>query len=132
LNSTDQRLLLKTRAFALIVMLSNAFGNLFLTWGVRHSGELSSPLSYITVLFSPWVALGVLLLILWMLSKMALLSWADLTYVLPATSFGYVLNAFLGHYFLGEHISAGRWIGTALIVGGMVLVGLGSPHGESR
>ena len=63
---------------------------------------------------------------------MALLSWADLTYVLPATSFGYVLNAFLGHYFLGEHISAGRWIGTALIVAGMVLVGLGSPHGETR
>lgn len=113
-------------------MLSNALGNLSLTWGVRHTGELSSPLSYITVLFSPWVALGVLLLILWMLSKMALLSWADLTYVLPATSFGYVLNSLLGYYVLGERISSGRWIGTSLIVAGTVLVGLGSPQGEKQ
>ena len=58
--------------------------------------ELATPLDYITVLFRPWVALGVLLLILWLLSRMALLSWADLSYVLPVTSIGYVLVALAG------------------------------------
>ena len=50
-----------------------------------------SPLPYIAALFNPWVALGVSLLIVWMLSQMTLLSWADLSYVLPVTSVGYVL-----------------------------------------
>ena len=50
-------------------------------------------LGYIQVLFDPWVALGVVLLIVWLLSQMTLLSWADLSYVLPVTSVGYVLTA---------------------------------------
>ena len=63
----------------------------------RHAApSCRRPLDYITVLFRPWVALGVLLLILWLLSRMALLSWADLSYVLPVTSIGYVLVALAG------------------------------------
>jgi len=85
--------------------------------------ELPTPLSYITVLFRPPVALGVVLLVVWMLSRMALLSWADLSYVLPVTSLGYVANAAMGHYFLDERITLQRWAGTLLIVAGTVLVG---------
>jgi uncharacterized membrane protein len=130
----NPRLRWKTRVFAAIVILSNAFGNLFLTWGLRHgAGELtSSPLTFLRAIFTPWVSLGVCLLILWLLSKMLLLSWADLSYVLPVTAFGYVLNALLGRLFLGEQVTPARWAGTLLIVAGMILVGLGSPHsGES-
>ena len=45
------------------------------------------------------------LLILWLLSRMTLLSWADLSYVLPVTSIGYVLVALAGELFLHEAIS---------------------------
>jgi uncharacterized membrane protein len=69
------------------------------------------------------VAVGVSLLILWLLSGMALLSWADLSYVLPVTSLGYVANVAMGHYFLNERITAQRWAGTLLIVAGTALVG---------
>ncbi len=79
-------------------------------------------------IFSPYVLLGITLLILWLLSRMALLSWADLSYVLPVTSLGYVASALIGRFFLGEQISPVRWGGTLLIVAGTVLVGLGSPH----
>ena len=58
------------------------------------------------MLFNPWVALGVLLLILWLISQMTLLSWADLSYVLPVTSVGYVLVALVGRFFLHEQITA--------------------------
>ena len=75
---------------------------------------------------------GIALLILWLLSRMALLSWADLSYVLPVTSLGYVASALIGRFFLNEQITPARWAGTLLIVAGTVLVGVGSPHARGR
>jgi uncharacterized membrane protein len=126
----DSRLRWKTQVFVLLVVLSNAFGNFLLTWGMKHRGETLAPTvaSYIRAIFTPWVALGIVLLILWMLSRMALLSWADLSYVLPVTAIGYVASAVLGRFFLDEQITPGRWIGTLLIVAGTALVGLGRPQ----
>ena len=121
MHPESARLRAKTGLFAAVVILSNVVGNFFLKRGM--TSDLSSPLEYITVLFRPWVGAGVLLLILWMLSRMALLSWADLSYVLPVTAIGYVLVALEGVWFLGEHIAARRWAGIALIVAGVALVG---------
>ena len=123
--STPGGSLAKTRLFTAIVVCSNALGNLFLTRGMKaFAGNLSfSPAEYISAIFSPWVAAGIALLIVWLLSRMALFGWADLSYVLPVTSIGYVLSALMGRYFLGEQVSLRRWAGTLLIVGGTVLVG---------
>ena len=119
----------KTPAFAAIVVLSNVVGNLFLKWGMGQADEItSSPLSFIRAIFNPWVSFGICLLIVWLLSKMFLLSWADLSFVLPVTAFGYVLTTVFSRLFLGEHISAARWAGTFLIAAGSILVGLGTPH----
>jgi len=131
----NPRLRWKTQVFAIIVILSNAFGNTLLTWGMKHGAEplTASPLSFILAIFNPWVSLGICLLIAWMLSKMFLLSWADLSYVLPVTAFGYVVNVLLGRLFLGEQVTPARWAGSLLIVAGSILVGLSSPHsGDSR
>jgi drug/metabolite transporter (DMT)-like permease len=116
---------LKTVVLTLVVIFASVAGNFSLTWGMRRTGPgvFESPLGYITALFDPWVALGVCLLLVWMLSQMALLSWADLSYVLPVTSAGYVLAAIAGRLFLQERISTGRWTGIALIMSGVVLVG---------
>lgn len=115
----------KTRIFLIIVILSNPFGDLLLKHGLSlWGGDLGvSPAGYIRAIFNPWVAGGILLLILWFLSRMALLSWADLSYVLPMTAMGYVVAALLGRFFFNENISASRWFGTALIVAGIALVG---------
>jgi uncharacterized membrane protein len=123
----DARLQWKTRVFAVIVILSNAFGNFSMARGMRGR-TTTSALDYITAIFSPWVMLGISLLVLWLLSRMALLSWADLSYVLPVTSFGYVASALIGRFLLAEQITPQRWAGTLLIVAGTVLVGMGSPH----
>jgi uncharacterized membrane protein len=115
----------KTIIMTLVVTLSSVIGNFSLAWGMRRvpADALHSTLGYITVLFNPWVALGVGMLILWLLSQMAMLSWADLSYVLPITSGGYVLTAIAAWLFLNEQISAARWIGVCLIMVGVVLVG---------
>lgn len=116
----------KTRVFVLFIILSNSFGNLFLAMGMRASADVTaSPVDFIRAILQPQVALGIVLLILWLLSRMAMLSWADLTYVLPVTAVGYVLSAALGRLFLNEQITAARWAGTVLIVTGTILVGLG-------
>jgi len=109
----------------LIVIMSSVIGNLSLAWGMRQLAPdaLGSPLGYIAVLFDPWVALGVILLVVWLLSQMLLLSWADLSYVLPVSSIGYVLTAISGRLFLGEQISIARWAGVTLIMAGVVFVG---------
>ena len=109
---STSRLRIKTRLLAVVVILSNVLGNFLLSLGLKTEAYLN-----------PWVLLGVSLLILWMLSRMTLLSWADLTYVLPVTALGYVLTALMGRLFLGEQVSLARWAGIALIVGGVSLVG---------
>jgi uncharacterized membrane protein len=128
-------LLLKTRVFTVIVVLTNLFGNSLMSYGLKRHGVLGSSLGeYIRVLFNPWVGAGVCLLVVWMLSRMALLSWADLSYVLPVTSIGYVLTAMMGRVFLGEQVSAKRWAGTVLIMAGTALVGSTavSTHGAGK
>ena len=124
------RLRAKTRFFTLLVILSNVFGNFSLSWGLRQVGRLLTvaPLAYVRALFNPWVVLGVSLLILWLLSHMALLSWADLSYVLPVTSIGYVLVALVGRLFLHEAITNWRWAGILFIVIGVSLVARTAPH----
>jgi drug/metabolite transporter (DMT)-like permease len=124
------RLRLKTRTFTALVVLSNVCGNFSLTWGLRQDGRLLSfsPWPYIQALFNPWVALGVSLLIVWLLAHMAMLSWADLSYVLPVTSIAYVMTALAGRLFLHEDISRWRWAGIGLIVLGVTLVARTAPH----
>jgi drug/metabolite transporter (DMT)-like permease len=124
--SETARLRLKSWLCAILVVCSNVFGNFAMKRGMPP--QLDSPVEYITALFRPWVALGVVLLIVWMMSRMALLSWADLSYVLPVTSIGYVLVAIAGKVLLHEQITPRRWAGIALIMAGVALVGGGAPQ----
>lgn len=118
----------KTQLFAVISVLSNVAGNSALTHGMQQLGGIgNSPFDLIGALFHPWVALGVAGLILWTFAHMALLSWADLSYVMPVTAIGYVVTAFSGRFFLGEPVSPMRWAGIVLITLGVTLVGRTAP-----
>lgn len=123
MKQASPRLRLKTRLVTSVVVLANVLGNFFLSRGLKDKVLGSTPFGYVEALFTPWVAVGVTLLIVWMLSRMALLSWADLSYVLPVTAIGYVLAVFMGRFFLLEDVSWPRWAGSLLIVAGVALVG---------
>jgi drug/metabolite transporter (DMT)-like permease len=73
---------------------------------------------------------GIFCLLGFMWSYMTALSFADLTFVLPATAVGYVVMALLGRFWLHEHISPLRWLGIALIVAGVGLVAGGPSRTE--
>lgn len=83
----------------------------------------------LSALLNPFVILGIALLIFWTLTRITLLSLADLSYVLPVTSIGYALSALAGWLFLHESISAPRAMGIALITAGSMLVGRTVPKG---
>ncbi|HEX4029266.1 MAG TPA: EamA family transporter [Terracidiphilus sp.] len=86
---------------------------------------LAHPASLIAAVFTPWVAAGIVLLIGFFASYLTALSWADLTFVLPATAFGNVIVALLSRFWLHEPISPQRWAGIALITIGVSFVAQG-------
>src|SRR6516164_10051269 len=87
--------------------------------------SLAHPASLITAVFTPWIAAGIALLIGFFASYLTALSWADLTYVLPATAFGNVIVALLSKFWLQEQISVARWAGIVLITVGVGFVAQG-------
>ena len=91
---------------------------------------LDHPATLIVAVFTPWIALGVALLICFFASYLTALSWADLTYVLPATAFGNVIVALLSRLWLQETISLERWAGIVLITLGVGFVAQGPPLTE--
>jgi len=74
-------------------------------------------------MLNPFVAAGISMLILALLTRLALLSLADLSFVLPLTATGYILSVLLGKVFLNEQVSSSQWLGTLLIFFGVILVG---------
>jgi uncharacterized membrane protein len=106
------------------VTLCASIGDSLLSRGMKHVGNISlNHLSdVILAVLNPSVALGILLLLGFFASYMTALSWADLTYVLPATSLGYVLLTLIAKFYLHEAVTTSRWIGVRLISAGVGFV----------
>jgi drug/metabolite transporter (DMT)-like permease len=92
--------------------------------------SLAHPATLAAAIFTPWIALGIVLLIGFFASYLTALSWADLTYVLPATAFGNVIVALIARFWLHEPISLERWAGILLITLGVSFVAQGPPRTE--
>jgi|HubBroStandDraft_4_1064222.scaffolds.fasta_scaffold79052_2 drug/metabolite transporter (DMT)-like permease len=101
-----------------------AAGDSMLSHGMKQVGSISvnHVQGVIFAVLNPWVAVGILLLLAFFATYMTALSWADLTYVLPATSLGYVILALVARFVLHEHVSPLRWLGIVLITGGVGFV----------
>jgi drug/metabolite transporter (DMT)-like permease len=109
------------------VAIGSAVGDLFLKMGMDQvqTISLSNLVHVLSALLNPWVALGIVFLTIFFASYLTALSWADLSFVLPATSVGYVLIALLSVMVLHEHISGVRWFGIVLITCGVGFVARG-------
>lgn len=111
---------LKPSQYAILVavMLTASVGDTLLSHGMSQVGPVD--LHHLGLLFhalaNRYVIAGIVLLIGFFASYMTALSWADLTFVMPATAFGYVVVALLSRFWLHEHLSLYRWMGILLIV----------------
>jgi drug/metabolite transporter (DMT)-like permease len=99
-------------------------GDSMLSHGMKQVGSISLHhlSSVIFAVVNPWVAIGIFFLLAFFATYTNALSWADLTYVMPATALGYVLLALVARFVLHEHISPLRWIGIVLITAGVGFV----------
>ena len=111
----------------LAIVFSAAIGDVLLSVGMKQIGAIS-PTRWLDLLFAirnPFVDLGILCLLVFFGSYLTALSWADLTFVLPATSLGYVMVALLSKFLLHENVTTSRWLGIALISAGVGFVANG-------
>jgi drug/metabolite transporter (DMT)-like permease len=99
-------------------------GDSLLSYGMKQVGNISprDVSSLLLAITNPGVALGIVFLLGFFASYMTALSWADLTYVLPASSLGYVLLAIIARFALHERVSLTRWLGIALVSSGVGFV----------
>ena len=120
-------------AILIAIMLTASVGDTLLSRGMAQVGAVDfHHLGLLWhALFNPFVASGILLLIGFFASYMTALSWADLTFVMPATAFGYVVVALLSKFWLHEAgLGVSRWAGILLIVGGVGFVANGPSRTE--
>lgn len=112
----------RTQLLVLIAIATQVAGNVFLSEGMRRAGAIlsASPLDYIRAI-NPWTVAGVCMLAVWMVTDLALLSRADLSFVLPVIATSFVLIAIIGHFVLNERVSGVRWIGILVISLGVLL-----------
>jgi len=113
-----------------IIVLADAAADVFLTKGMRQIGEVTSfaPRELLTValkaLSNRHVLASMLFMALHLTGFLIVLSWADLSFVFPATAMVYVVGTLAAKFILGETISTHRWAGTMLVCLGVGLVSI--------
>ena len=115
-----------------MVALTASVGDTLLAVGAKQLGPISlnHPGALVAAVLNPWIIAGILLLIGFFAAYLTALSWADLTYVLPATSIGYIVTAVLSKFWLHEQLSVYRWFGILFITAGVGFVTRGPAYTE--
>jgi transporter family protein len=120
----------------LLLVIADSAGNILLARGMKQVGaparrNTSTAMRLGRLLLvarrailNPALCLGILCMAITFFSFLALLSWADLSFVLPATSLSYVVSLLGARYILKERVTAARWIGTIVICLGIALISL--------
>jgi len=120
--------MLKTFVLVIIAATIGGTGHVLLAKGMRPVGDLTDATSdrlagmIARALSNPWLLLGVALQAGFFVMYLTLLSRADVSLVLLMTAMDYIAVALLASLLLGEPVTAARWAGIALIVGGVFLV----------
>jgi uncharacterized membrane protein len=125
---------MKTLFVLLIAVTAQTLGDVCLTKGMKAIGEVDT--TNFAELFgigaqvfaNPYIWLGIFMLSVFFGLYLVALSWADLSFVVPMTAFGYVLNGVMSWQLLGERISPVRWIGTLVICLGVAVVSRTEPR----
>src|SRR5277367_6153503 len=131
---SEARLQLKTAIMIFFVIVFGSVGNIFLSKGMKRVGTFASwrpgdVMPFLGhALESGLVWIGILLLILFFVAYTLVLSWADYSFVQPASSIGYGVVAVLGDFLLGEAVTSTRWIGVGIICMGVFLVSRTPPR----
>ena len=114
------------------VMFTASVGDALLARGMTQVGSIDPHHLRLLLhaLVNPFVAGGILVLAGFFATYMTALSFADLTFVMPATAFSQVVTALLSRFWLHEHLSLSRWTGILLIFSAVGFVAASPPRTE--
>ncbi len=124
----------KTYLLIFLMVIFGPLGNVLLGKGMKRIGAVSigTPAGaldlLLRVLTSGTIWLGIGSLITFFVAYMLVLSWADYSYVQPASSVAYGVVALLAHFMLREVVTPTRWAGVLLICVGVLVVGHTPPR----
>jgi len=124
----------KTYLLIFLMVIFGPLGNVLLGKGMKRIGAVSvvtpaGALDFLSrVVSSGTIWLGIASLIIFFGANMLVLSWADYSYVQPASSVAYGMSALLAHFLLREAVSPMRWMGVLLICLGVLVVGHTPPR----
>ena len=99
-----------------------------MTHAMKQIGEVKSfyPRALLGVMWralkSKWIWLGIALMTVAFFALLAVLSWAQVSFVVPATAANYVVGAAGARFLLKERVSQARWAGLVLVAAGVALV----------
>lgn len=116
-------------ATILLVFVDSA-GTLLIARGMKQVGEISTlqPQKLIRIAHrlvkNHLLWIGFLFQASTFFLFLTLLSWANLSFVIPITSLGYVVNILGAQFLLKEKVTKERWLGTLFICAGVALVSL--------
>ena len=119
---------MRTFVFLAVVVFSGTGGDIAVTHAMKQIGEVKnfSPRALLGVLWralkSRWMWLGIVLMTVAFFSLLALLTWAEVSFVVPATAANYVVGAVGARFLLKERVSQARWAGLLLVAAGVALV----------
>ena len=122
----------RTLVFVVLMVLASSTGDIFLKRGMNridvqlNAASLGS--AFVQTVVSGQIWLGIVCVLVSFVLYLMLVSWADYSYVMPVSSFGYAVVALLAVLVLGETVTLGRWAGVALICLGVTLVGRTEPR----
>lgn len=105
----------------------SSLGEILSAKGMQQIGDVSFRPRLLTgaiwrMIRNPYLIAGVVCMAVSFFSFISLLSYADLSFVVPLTAVSYITNTLGARFFLGERISKERWLGTLLVAFGVALV----------
>ncbi len=136
--SPHRRLRTKTLALLALMILFGPFGDVLLSKGMKQIGSIEhyTPAALASAFFQTFTSgtvwLGISTLIVFFVCYLLVLTWADYSYVMPASAASYAVVPLLGALWLGERVTSMRWTGVALITLGVLLVGSTAPSTSHR
>lgn len=113
-----------------LIVLCNTLGDVLNTAGMKRYGELDDlrPRTMLRmaagVLRNPFVLGGLGCLALSFFALLGLLSIANVSFAVPATAIGYLLETMLAKYILKEDVHWRRWAGATLVACGVLLLSI--------
>ena len=110
------------------IVVAGTGGELCLSRAMKSIGEIhdfrpASLLRFVgQAIRLPCLWAGVSLMALGFFSLLAILSFLEVSFVVPVSALSYAAGAFGAKLFLGERITRHRWVGIAIVTLGVTLV----------